>query len=593
MSGADVRSVQNRLPLTRLITTLLIKSIVSVPIKHMRGRDVILESLVAQGVEYIFGNPGTTESPLTDNLYAHPQLSYIVSLHEGVSIGAASYYSQASGRAGIVNLHVAPGLGNAIGMLYGALKANSPMVVTAGQQDTRMRLRAPLLGHDLAAMAAPVVKWSVQAERADECADIMRRAFKVAHDPPAGPVFVALPIDVMEADTDIGAMPPTTMSTRTQYRAPGPDREALAELVQRLLAAKTPAIVIGDDVARARAGSAVMALAEALGAPIWDEVIHNQQAVSSAHPNYRGFLPGIAGAIAEALGEADVVLMIGGPFFEEVWHSGRMPFPTDCTLLQIEESAERLAANYPLAVGMVAGLAPALAALVNAVEDDQTTTTRKAARARNQFLAMLKHKAAAARVANLETLQESRPMPVPLVMDVLARTAPKNAVIVEEAITGSPILTTTFDFAGPGDYFCGRGGGIGQGIAGALGVKLALPDRPLICISGDGSAMYSITALWTAAHHNLPITFIILANREYRILKHNIDIYRDRFAIDSNRGYAHLDLLEPKLGFIEMAAGMGVKGMKVSEPEELAAAVMGAVVSREAWVIEVAVEGKG
>tara|TARA_Y100000588_G_scaffold141809_2_gene155719 strand:+ start:1646 stop:3325 length:1680 start_codon:yes stop_codon:yes gene_type:complete len=558
----------------------------------MRGRDVILESLVAHGVEYIFGNPGTTESPLTDNLHAYPPLSYIVSLHEGVSIGAASYYAQASGRAGIVNLHVAPGLGNAVGMLYGALKANSPMVVTAGQQDTRLRLRAPLLGHDLVAMAAPVVKWSVQAERADECADIMRRAFKIAHDPPAGPVFVALPIDVMEAETSIAAMLPSELSTTTQRRTPDPDRETLAELVRYLLAAKAPTIVIGDDVARARAGGAVMALAEALGAPVWDEVIHNQQAVPSAHPNYRGFLPGVASAIASALGPADTVLMIGGPFFEEVWHSGGMPFPRNCILLQIEESAERLAANYPLTAGMVAGLGPSLANLVDALRGGQTATARKAAQARNQAFAVLKNEASMAQVASLETERERRPMPVPLVIDVLARAVPENTVIVEEAITGSPILTRMFDFAGPGDYFCGRGGGIGQGIAGALGVKLALPTRPLLCISGDGSAMYSITALWTAAHHKLPIIFIILANREYRILKQNIDIYRDRFAIDSNRDYAHLDLLEPELGFIEMAAGMGVKGVRVSEPEELAAAVTGAVASLEARVIEVAVEGK-
>jgi len=547
---------------------------------------------VANGAEYIFGNPGTTESPLTDNLHAHPPLSYVVSLHEGVSIGAASYYAQASGRAGIVNLHVAPGLGNAIGMLYGALKANSPMVVTAGQQDTRMRLRAPLLGHDLVAMAAPVVKWSVQAERADECADIMRRAFKIAHDPPAGPVFVALPIDVMEAETSIAAMSPAMMPSRTLYRAPRPDCEALAELGHHLLTAKAPAIIIGDDVARNRAGGAVTALAEALGAPIWDEVIHNQQAVPNAHPNYRGFLPGVGVAIAEALGEADAVLMIGGPFFEEVWYSDRMPFPTNCILLQIEESAARLATNYPLAIGIVAGLAPALAALVDAVKAGQTTTARKAARARNQAFATLRDKSGAARAASLKDAQGRRPMPVPLVIDVLARALPENAVIVEEAITGSPILTGTFDFFGPGDYFCGRGGGIGQGIAGALGVKLALPERPLICISGDGSAMYSITALWTAAHQKLPITFIILANREYRILKHNIDIYRARFAIDSNRDYAHLDLLEPKLGFVEIAAGMGVKGVQVSEPKELAAAVTYAVASGEARVIEVAVEGK-
>src|SRR5690606_5180253 len=142
----------------------------------------------AHGVEFVFGNPGTTESPLLDALQDAPAVRYITALHEGVALGAATYYAQASGRTGVVNLHVAPGLGNAMGMLYSAFKANAPLLVTAGQQDTRMRLRDPLLGHDLVAMAAPVTKWSAQVERADEMGPLLRRAFKIANDPPTGPV---------------------------------------------------------------------------------------------------------------------------------------------------------------------------------------------------------------------------------------------------------------------------------------------------------------------------------------------------------------------------------------------------------------------
>jgi benzoylformate decarboxylase len=174
----------------------------------MRGRRVLMESFVSHDVRHIFGNPGTTETPLLDSLPAFPQLEYIMALHEGVAVSAASFYAQASGRVAVANLHVAPGLGNGIGSLYGALKANSPVVVTAGQQDTRMRLKSPLLGHDLVAMAAPVTKWSVQIERADEIAPVMRRAFKVATDAPQGPVFVSLPIDVMEQETAVDASAP-------------------------------------------------------------------------------------------------------------------------------------------------------------------------------------------------------------------------------------------------------------------------------------------------------------------------------------------------------------------------------------------------
>src|SRR4051794_793626 len=198
----------------------------------MRGRRVLMESLVAHGVRHIFGNPGTTETPLLDSLPAYPQLDYIMALHEGVAVSAASFYAQASGRVTVANLHVAPGLGNGIGAIYGALKAGSPVVVTAGQQDTRLRLKNPRLGHDLVAMAAPVTRWSVQIERADEIAPILRRAFKVATDAPQGPVFVSLPIDVLEQETSIEASVPDRL-----WRSIAPDQAGVEAVVSLLLEA--------------------------------------------------------------------------------------------------------------------------------------------------------------------------------------------------------------------------------------------------------------------------------------------------------------------------------------------------------------------
>ena len=553
----------------------------------MYGRDVFMESLVAHGVRHLFGNPGTTESPLIDSLARYPAIDYVLILHEGVAIGAASYYAQACGRAGVVNLHVAPGLGNAIGMIFGALRTSSPMVVTAGQQDTRLRLRDPILGHDLVAMAAPVVKWSVQAESADEIAPIMRRAFKVAHDPPAGPVFVALPINVMEQQTEIEAA-----SAGALYRAPPPDADGVAALARHLLAAAEPAIVIGDDVARAGAGEALVALAEVVGAGIWTELIHQHQPVPNLHPNYRGRLPSDPASIAEAFGAADAVLMVGGPFFEEVWYAPAGPFPPGASVLQIEESTARLGRNHRLDAGLIAGLLPALEAVSAEVREGQSAAHAAAATERNQTFAARCAREREARSARLEAIAERRPMPVPVMLETLAGAVPEDVVIVEEAITGSPEIPRAFSFAGAGDYFCGRGGGIGQGIAGALGVKLASPERPLVCLSGDGSAMYSIQALWTAAHHRLPIVFIILANAEYRILKHNLDIYRRRFDVATNHPYVQMDLVDPPLGFVEMAAGMGVAGTRVTEPEELAQAVREGLASGAPYLIEVAVEGK-
>ena len=553
----------------------------------MYGRDVFMESLLAHGVQHLFGNPGTTESPLIDSLARYPAIDYVLALHEGVAIGAASYYAQACGRAGVVNLHVAPGLGNAIGMIFGALRTNSPMVVTAGQQDTRLRLRDPILGHDLVAMAAPVVKWSVQADSADEIAPIMRRAFKIAHDPPSGPVFVALPINVMEQQTEIEAV-----AAGPLYRAPPPDADGVAAIARHLLAAREPAIVIGDDVARAGAGDALVALAETVGAGIWTELIHQHQPVPNRHPNYRGRIPSDPANIARAFGGADLVLMVGGPFFEEVWYAPEGPFPPGAAVLQIEESTERLGRNHGLDAGLIAGLGPALEAVCALVREQRSPAYATEAGERNRVFVSFAEKERADRQARLAATAERRPMPVPVMMEALAAAVPEDVVIVEEAITGSQEIPKAFGFGGAGDYFCGRGGGIGQGIAGALGIKLANPDRPVVCISGDGSAMYSIQALWTAARHRLPIVFVILANAEYRILKHNLDIYRNRFGVRTNHPYVQMDLVDPPLGFVEMAAGMGVAGTRVTEPDALAQAVQDALASGAPHLIEAAVEGK-
>ena len=302
----------------------------------MRGRQVLMESLRANGVERIFGNPGTTESPLLDSLQSYPEIEYVVALHEGIAVGAASFYAQASGKTPMVNLHVAPGLGNGIGMIYGALKANSPMVVTAGQQDTRLRLREPVLGHDLAAMAAPVTKWSVQVERADEMAAIMHRAFKIANEAPAGPVFVALPINVMEQETEN-----TAAASKQIFAAPRPDADGIAAMAQQIQGATNPVIVVSDDVARAGATDDLVALAEAMGAGVWFEAIRHHSAFPNRHPNAKGILPVDVGAIRNALGNADLVLLIGGPFFEEVWFAPGAPFPDGAMVLQIEETAKR------------------------------------------------------------------------------------------------------------------------------------------------------------------------------------------------------------------------------------------------------------
>ncbi len=551
----------------------------------MRGRQVFMDSLVAHGVERIFGNPGTTESPLLDSLQSYPQIEYVVALHEGIAAGAASFYAQASGKIGVVNLHVAPGLGNAIGMMYGALKANSPMVVTAGQQDTRMRLRGPVLGYDLVAMAEPVTKWSVQVETADEIATIMQRAFKIANEAPAGPVFVSLPINVMEQDTEIAAMASVQV-----FDSPRPDPAGIAVMAEKIMAAQNPTIVVSDDVARARAHDDLVALTEAMGASVWFEGIRHHAAFPNRHPNAKAILPMDADAIRHTLGEADLVMLIGGPFFEEVWFTPGTPFPGGAAVLQVEETAGRMSHNHTVDAGLVGHLPTSLAALAKAL--NAARGYQVAAKARNEALASESEAATAAYQARSQRAWDRDPMSMARAMAELRVGTPDGTVVVEEAITAGLDLAQAFEFAAPGDYLSGRGGGIGQGLAGAIGAKVAQPDRPLLAVSGDGSAMYSIQALWSAAHHDLDIVFVILVNREYRILKHNLDTYRQRFDANSNQDYPQMNLDTPALDFVTMAKGMGMPGTVVSDPGQLAGAVKAAFAASGPHLISVNIEGK-
>ncbi|MBD3648760.1 MAG: thiamine pyrophosphate-binding protein [Pseudomonadales bacterium] len=553
----------------------------------MRGRQVLMESLRLHGVDCIFGNPGTTENPLLDSLIDYPDIKYYVALHEGVAVGAAGFYAQATGKTGITNLHVAPGLGNAIGMIYGALKANSPMIVTAGQQDTRLRLRNPLLGHDLVAMATAVTKWSVQPESADEIGPLMQRAFKVAHDAPAGPVFVALPVNVMEQETSVPATTAGNLYTGTPA-----DPAAIADVCARLLGSNSPAIVAGDDVATSGAAEALVKLAEKTGAAVFNEGLRAQLSFPNRHPNFRGRIPFEAANIRRMLGNFDLVLLIGGQFFEEVWFDEGNPVPESVSVIQIESSRERLAFNFSLQAGVIGHIPTVLNELNEALDKSSDDDFAQSSKERNEKLAQQRSDFTENANSRLEALWDRSPMyPVRAIHEIRAA-LPDNAIIVDESITASLEVAGGFDYREPGDYYAARGGGIGQGIAGAIGTQVAHPDRPVIALSGDGSAMYSIQAFWTAAHHRLPIVFIILSNREYRVLKHNMDTYRQRFDAESNRPYPHMNLTEPTLDFASMARGMGVDGTLVEDPAQLQSVVKEAIAARRPHVIEVVIAGK-
>lgn len=554
----------------------------------MRARQVFMDALLAHGVDAIFGNPGTTENPLLDSLADYPAITYYVALHEGVAVGAGAYYAMATGRPAVASLHVAPGLGNAIGMLYGALKGGAPLVVTAGQQDTRMRLRDPILRHDLVAMAAPVTKWAVEVQHGDEMATVMRRAFRIATEPPAGPVFVALPVDVMEQETAAGAE-----HSGDLHFMQAPDPDGVARLAEILLNARSPAFVAGDGVPADGANAALEALVAATGATVYVEALKTRLAFPTQHPANGGRLPYHASAIRALLAEHDVVFLIGGPYFEEVWFDDEPFFAPDTIVVQADRTARRLAGNFPVHAAIDGRLSDALTALTAAVEAHANEAFRDAATARRAALDAGHADARTAFEAAVTRDADVRPMPAAVALAALARALPDDIVVVDETITAFGEVPRAFDLRRAGDYYATRGGGIGQGVAGALGVAAAEPERTVVALTGDGSAMYSIQALWTAAHHGLRLVFVVLSNREYRVLKHNLDTYRQRFGVPTDRPYPHMNLTEPALGFVDLAKGMGVAGGTAASPAEIESVVSRALTTNGPSLVELIVAGRG
>ena len=549
------------------------------------GKQIFMESLVAENVDYIFGNPGTTELPLIEALLDYPQVSYIMALHEAVAVSMADAYAHASGKVAVVNLHVAPGLGNGLGSVYNAWEGQTPMVVTAGQQNSNMRLREPLLGHDLVAMAQPIVKWSVQAESADELPLIMNRAFKTARESPSGPVFVSLPMNVLGQKTRNAPMAPSVIYHRTR-----PDSEGLEVAAEHLVNASNPVIVFGDKVAAADANTALVELAENVGARVYAEVLPSRLSFPNQHPCFKGRIAQDHAQIRGQIGDADVVLLVGGEFFEEIWYADASPFGDKTVRIQIDPSAVNMARNHRVDCGLIADPRVCLSLLGEAVDALASDKHKDAAAERMMALTGQKEAEWEQQMDKARLVAGNKAMSAARLMVELSASLPADVAVSGEPITSGLDMLRTLSFSTPEDLLSARGGGIGQGLPSTVGMKLAMPERPVLCLSGDGSAMYTIQALWTAAHHDIPVVFLILNNGAYRILKLNMNRYRKEAKL-KNRGFQHLDLAEPPVDFVAIAKGMGVEATRIEKPEDVGPAVQRAFEANQPWLLDVVIDG--
>jgi benzoylformate decarboxylase len=527
----------------------------------MSGKRGFLELLKQEGVEVMFGNPGTTELPLMDAFATETDIRYVLGLQEAAVMSMADGYAQASGKLAVANFHVAPGLGNAMGMLYDAQKASSPILVTAGQQDLEYLVTEPILSADLPVLARPLVKWSAQVDRVADLPRLVHRAVKTALAPPTGPVFLSLPGDVLKHEANIEMLAPTRVAPRLRG-----DAAAIAEAATLLAQAKRPLIIAGDVVAQSRAHAELVELAELLGAPVYAEFVPNTASFPSSHPLFRGQMVRMQAAVRKILDEYDMLFSVGGDLFTLSLPSNIDPMPPGMPLIHLDIDPWELGKNYPARVAILGDPKATLPELTALIRERMSSGARGAARDRLQAASEASRAERDALVAKARALASQTPVQPLALLHAIGEMLPKDAVVIEEALSSAPGIRQLIRSDDSQSYFGLRGGGIGWGLPAAIGVKLALPERPVVGIIGDGSALYTVQALWTAAHDRIPVVWVILNNTSYRILKQRLHAMRGH--AEQADTYVGMELIDPAIDFVALARSFGVEAARAKTLHE-------------------------
>ncbi len=553
---------------------------------RMLGKHALAEMLVAEGVEYIFGNPGTSETPFLDGLQDYPQLQYVQALQEGTAVGMADGYARATGKPAFANIHIAGGLANGISGLYNAFRGGTPLVLTAGNSDTRMLISEPVLSGDLVEMTKQYTKWSVEVRHASDIPVAIRRAFKEAKTPPTGPVFVSFPWNTLDEEIEFDAVP----SSEGYFRI-RPDANAVARATELLASAENPVIVVGDRVAQAGAVDEVVRVAEQTGARVV-ATSYSEVNFPTAHPQWGGMLNLNSPATARQFENADVVMAVGTDVFASFLYV-HVPFlKPDVRLIHMDSNYWEIEKSYPTEVGILADPAAGLADLAESLDGNMTGSQREAAATRAATLSAARQRDAERYQERIKANWENRPMPVERMMHELADAVPPDTIIADEAVTSRPALNRAFDFEKPGDIYGIRGGALGWAMPGALGVKLAHPDRPVLAVVGDGASMYTVQALWTASRYNIPVVYAICNNQAYRILKVNMEVYLRDMLDDRERDsdYVGMDFAN-RLDLAMMAQAMGVHGERVDDPGDIGPAIKRAFESGKPALLDISISG--
>ena len=548
---------------------------------RISGRSAFLSLLADEGVKHLFGNPGTTEIPLMEALARQSDIQYVLGLQEGAVMAMAEGYARASGSLAACNVHVAPGLGNAMGSLYNAKFSGAPVIVAAGQHSPGMAITDPPLYDNLVQMAQPLVKWAFEPSRLQDLPRVVRRAAKIALSPPTGPVFISLPGDILEDEADIELGRCTRVETAIR-----PSDAAIGQLAERLLAARSPVMIAGHELASRDAWNEAAQFAELLGMPVYHQTFLWSASFPSRHPAYIGVYPLDQAKSRLLLQEHDLLVVLGC----DALRMSSVPnvldaLPEGFPIVHVSERDWELGKNHGTEIALRANVKDTLAALLPVLGERRSAERAALAAANMKALAARNWTATREQlVQGAAGLVTSKPIDPRLLMMRIADHLPANAIVVEEALTSSFSLPGFLAWNDRRSYYGPTSGSIGFAVPGAVGVSLASPGRPVVVVVGDGSALYNIQALWTAAHLKLPITYVIANNRGYRILKERL---ARRWQTNE---FVGMDMREPAIDFVAMAGAMGIKGRRVEDPADIVPALREAQSAGEPRLIDVIVQ---
>ncbi|MCC8964723.1 benzoylformate decarboxylase [Bradyrhizobium sp. Pear76] len=520
--------------------------------KTVTVKDATFGLLRAWGIKKVFGNPGSTELPFLSDW--PEDIDYVLGLQEASVVGMADGYALATRNAAFVNLHSAAGVGNALGNIYNAYRNQTPMVITAGQQARSiMPLQAFLYAERASEFPRPYVKFAVEPARAEDVPAAIARAYYVAMQPPCGPTFVSVPIDDWAHATQ-------PLDARQVSREIGPDAAAMQALAAALGEAKHPALIVGPAVDRAEAVDLIVKVAEKTKAAVWASPFSARCSFPERHPQFAGFLHAAPGQLSDALREHDLVVVVGAPVFTFHVEGHAAIFDGATPIFQITDDPDA-AAMTPTGHSIIATMKPALSALLELLPETRRT-------------------APAGRILPAAPAAGD-PIPAEYALHALSAAMGPHDALVEEVPSHRPLMQKAMPMRGQDSFYTMASGGLGYSLPAAVGMALGRHEGRTVCLIGDGSAMYSIQALWTAAQRKLPLTVVVMNNSGYGAM-------RSFSQVMQVRNVPGLDL--PGLDFVKLAEGMGCDAVRVTKSAELPGAYQRALSHQGTSLIEVMVD---